>query len=535
MGYEVIQKVGTHQYIYLAEGYRNENGQPRQKRKPIGKIDPVTGQKIYKPEYLAQLEGSVPLTPTGCSDSEKQFSVEDIQKSSVRSYGTYYLYKKISERNGLVRALKESLSGCWTEYFTLACYMVSTGEPLMYCEDWLKDTESYPVRPLSSQRISELLTALPAEGREAFYGNWYAAHNDKEYLALDITSESSYSELIEDVEWGYNRDHEQLPQVNLCMMMGETSRLPIHQSVYAGSHKDVCTLTTTLSRFEATTGKHSATLVMDKGFFSAKNIKFLLGDSQRPAYNFLISMPFTSAFAKKQVESESKDIDCVENTIVVNGHTLRAVTKVRAWDKDHKVYTHIYYSAKKALGIREELYGKVSLLKQKASEHPEECIKEEECRKYLNIRKSEKQASGYTVSIRNEVLKKELNTAGWVVLISNDVADARKAMNIYRDKDVVEKSFLRLKNSIDLGRLRVHSENAMQGKLFVGFLASILMAEINKTMTSHDLYKKYTMREMTNMLAKLRVQDINGKRILYPVTKEQRLIYEAFELELPRV
>ena len=46
MSYEVIQKVGRHQYIYLAEGYRNENGQPRQKRRPIGKIDPVTGQKV---------------------------------------------------------------------------------------------------------------------------------------------------------------------------------------------------------------------------------------------------------------------------------------------------------------------------------------------------------------------------------------------------------------------------------------------------------------------------------------------------------
>ena len=75
----------------------------------------------------------------------------------------------------------------------------------------------------------------------------------------------------------------------------------------------------------------------------------------------------------------------------------------------------------------------------------------------------------------------------------------------------------------------------MQGKLFVGFLASILMAEINKTMSGHDLYKKYTIREMTNLLAKLRVQDINARRILYPVTKEQRLVYEAFDLEIPKL
>lgn len=531
MSYEVIQKVGRHQYIYLAEGYRNENGQPRQKRRPIGKIDPVTGQKVYKPEYLAQLHRNG--AQSGNLEPEGLFSAEDIRKSSVRSYGSFYLYRKIAERNGMVRALMEALPACWTEYFTLACYMVSAGDPLMYCEDWLKDTESYPVGSLSSQRISELLLSLPPQGREAFYGSWHAAHNDVGYLALDITSESSYSELIEDVEWGYNRDHEQLPQVNLCMMVGETSRLPVHQTVYAGSHKDVRTLVTSLSRFEAATGKRPATIVMDKGFFSAKNINFLLGDSDGEAHNFLISMPFTCAFAKKQVESERKDIDCVENTIVVNGYPLRAVTKLRAWNKDHKVYTHIYYSAKKASGIREDLYAKVALLKQRADAEPEKCLDDGECRKYLIIRRSEKQASGYTVSIRSDVLEKVLYTAGWVVLISNNIPDALQAMCVYRDKDVVEKSFLRLKNSIDLGRLRVHSDNAMQGKLFVGFLASILMAEINKTMDRHGLYKKYTMKELVNLLAKLRVQDINGRRILYPVSKEQRIVYEAFDVELP--
>lgn len=89
MSYEVIQKVGRHQYIYLAEGYRNENGQPRQKRRAIGKIDPVTGQKVYKPEYLAQLHGDG--AQAGDMGQEGLFSVEDIRKSSVRSYGSFYL------------------------------------------------------------------------------------------------------------------------------------------------------------------------------------------------------------------------------------------------------------------------------------------------------------------------------------------------------------------------------------------------------------------------------------------------------------
>lgn len=56
------------------------------------------------------------------------------------------------------------------------------------------------------------------------------------------------------------------------------------------------------------------------------------------------------------------------------------------------------------------------------------------------------------------------------------------------------------------------------------------MLEIYKTMVENNLYKNYTMRELLNVAVKIRVQDINAQRILYPVTKEQRLIYEAFGL-----
>ena len=60
-------------------------------------------------------------------------------------------------------------------------------------------------------------------------------------------------------------------------------------------------------------------------------------------------------------------------------------------------------------------------------------------------------------------------TAGWLVMISNNVSDPKEALAIYREKDVVEKGFLRLKNSLDLGRLRVHREDSMQNKVFCRF------------------------------------------------------------------
>jgi len=292
----------------------------------------------------------------------------------------------------LSSALRQAVPDAWQELFMLACYMISTSDPLMYCDDWLSGTESYPVGSMSSQRISDLIRSITSKQQQDFYQTWYAANNEDEYLALDITSASSYSELIDDVEWGYNRDHDNLPQVNLCMLMGETRRLPLFQSLYSGSQKDVRTLAHTLAQFEAITGNRAITVVMDKGFFSTRNINYMLKNTGNGPVKFLISVPFTAAFAKKQVESERKDIDSIENTILINGSSLRAVTKERMWDKDHMLYTHIYYNAKKAQGIREDLYATVALLRQKAIANPEKCLDDEACQKYLIIRKSEKQS-----------------------------------------------------------------------------------------------------------------------------------------------
>jgi len=95
---------------------------------------------------------------------------------------------------------------------------------------------------------------------------------------------------------------------------------------------------------------------------------------------------------------------------------------------------------------------------------------------------------------------------------------------------VVEKGFLRLKNSIDLERLRVHSGNSVQGKLFVGFVASVIMSGINKVISNKKLYRKYTMKELIRILAKLRILEINEQSIIAPLTKEQRMIFEALDI-----
>lgn len=525
----IKQKVGDKIYLYESVSYRNENGRPRNKRVTIGKIDTATGNPIYKPEYLVRMAEAG--TPIEILATNLQFSVADIRGSSIKDYGAFYLFKNIAKEVGLSDSLENSIPKYWQEIFMLACYLVSSGEPFMYCDDWIRSTSCFPVGNMSSQRISELLTAVTPEMREDFYQAWCRCRSEQEYLALDITSASSYSKLIEDVEWGYNRDKEQLAQINICMLMGEKSRLPIYQTIYSGSLKDVSTLKTTLSRMNSVSERKSTLVVMDKGFYSTSNINVILDDPSD--IRFIIAVPFTAGFARKQVESERKDIDCLQNTIVSGGSSVRGVTKLRSWNKDHKLYTHVYFNAMKAMNLREELYAHVTVLKEQAEVNPAVAMQKDEYTKYLSIRSSEKSTSGYTISIKEDIVAKELEVAGWMVLISNDIANAKDAISIYREKDVVEKGFLRLKNSLDLGRLRVHSSDSMQNKVFIGFIALILLSYIHTVMSDKDLYRQMTMKKLIMTLAKLRVQEINGHRILFPLTKEQKEIFKVFNLTEP--
>jgi transposase len=524
-------KVGKYTYLYEAKSYRNSDGKPRSVKYPVGKVDPVTREYVYKPEYIARMAQAG--TPPEVNERKPgvTFTEEELKNSSIREYGTYYFLDALADTTGLKNVLRMSAPESWTELLTLAIYLICTEDPLMYCNYWVESTETLPTGSLSSQRISELLHKVTEGERADFFTGWARYRMEQEYLALDITSVSSWSELIDDVEWGYNRDHEKLPQINLCMLMGENSKLPVYYTIYSGSLKDVSTLDATLKQVTVhIKGEISVPVVMDKGFYSRNNVNAMLDDKK---YRFLIPVSFSSLFARNQVAGEKKDIDKLANTIVCGKGSVRGVTKTRVWKDGREVFTHIYYNPLKAVKRKEELYAHVTSLAALAKADPAKKEYQSEFKKYLIIRASSKSSFGHTISIREEVIQKELETTGWLVLISNHIENCEEALKIYRAKDVVEKGFMRLKNSIDLGRLRIHSQSSMQNKVFIGFLSLVLLSHMNKIMLEKDLYKRMTMKEMLLILKKLRIQHVSGRRILFPLTKEQKRILEAFSIAEP--
>lgn len=514
-------KSGKYTYLYESVSYRDEKGRPRCRRTIIGKLD-NNHMPEYKKEYIEKLAAAGKETPPKSS-----YSLEEIRDSSIKEYGAHYLFRKIAEATGLLKILEDIFSSRYQKIFDLACYLAASGDPLMYCDDWLSKTEAFTSR-LPSSEISELLQDIDQGKQEAFFAAWSAYRREREYLALDITSVSSYSKLISDVEYGYNRDGENLPQVNLCLLVGEESRLPVYRMLYQGSLKDVSTLKTSL-KAAYSLGKERLRLVMDKGFFSKKNLETLLSGPEQSA--FLLAVPFTSKIAKDAVNAyrdKVEDVNCAIPWDKQSIQGIAAATKIA----DKKAYVHVFYNMVKAAETKSCLRGYVKRLSAMAAENPENKDFKEEFDYYLRIT-PDKRTGKPRVSIKKDVVEAEYEHAGYLVIVSNHCRSPENAIYLYRTKDVVEKGFYRLKNELDLNRLRIHSDPAMRAKIFVSFISLILVCYIHKVMMEHKMYKDWTMREMIKNLEKLRVQYIAENRILYPLTKTQRKIYACFGLGTP--
>jgi transposase len=469
-------------------------------------------------------------TPVEQSSQEETFTENDIKRSTVKEFGAFYLYRKIGEETGLLNILKEIFPDRWEQIFNIACYLVSSGDPLMYCVDWMEKTEAFQCGALSPAAITEMYKDITFADQSEFFEKWAAYRDEKEYLALDITSVSSYSELIQDVEWGYNRDREHLPQINLCMLMGEESGLPVFQTTYSGSIGDVSTLKSIL-KIAAALPLKKLLIVMDKAFGKIKNIDAMLSDKQD--VRFLVATSFNLAFSCEAVKNERGTIDTIENTIIIGDDSVRGVTRRLIWGDRHTLSMHIYYNALNAAKIKEDMYSNVASMLEILKQDPTDKKKAEKYKTYLEV-KAGAEHEGCEIAVRHDVVNKKLSHKGWLVLVGNQSFDATKALAIYRAKDVVEKGFYRMKNCLDLGRPRVHGDATMQSKVFVSFIALILECRIHRVMLMSGLYKTMTMKKLILTLEKLRIQHIKGKDILFPLTKVQKGIFKAFHFEVPK-
>jgi len=112
--------------------------------------------------------------------------------------------------------------------------------------------------------------------------------------------------------------------------------------------------------------------------------------------------------------------------------------------------------------------------------------------------------------------------------------DAVTALEIYRNKDVVEKAFGNLKERLNMHRTVVSSEKSLDGKLFVQFVALVYLPYIKKQMQVTDLVKKYALRALLDKLDVIECFQQPGRTIqVGEMLDEQKRLYHELGVSPP--
>lgn len=506
-------------YVYDCESKRDPvTGIPKTKQTYMGKRDKITGEitppKMRKPRKKTQIKKINTDNNNESSNDSLNHDSNDLLEANnnlmpidnennlymkTLIYGPYYLLNRITETLNLKNILKKYFPDDYQIIMSLSYYVAQKGQPLYRIEGW-SNTHIHPYGFfIGAPRVSELLKTISEDQIQSFLGAWLKQISEKEHLFFDITSISSYSKSNEYVRYGYNRDDEKLEQINLALLLGQESRLPCYFRTLPGNINDVSTLKTTVNHLNLM-GVKKLSYILDKGFFSNDNIEGLIKNRS----NFLISVPKNRIWLEKILNNYLESITQPENYYKVSDdESIFAIKHTFKWQNtDKRLYLYIFYNNNKKGEDYNDFIGHLLTLKEQILANKTDQKLYENFSRYIIIKNTPKR--GLTIKFNhNEIKTYENKYTGFNCYLSTINRPCLDILQLYRDKDKVEKGFDDVKNTLDAKRLRIHDSISMNPRILIQFLALIYISYIRKITKSDKNLRNISTKELFDRLETL--------------------------------
>jgi transposase len=351
-------------------------------------------------------------------------------------------------------------------------------------------------------------------------------------LVYDVTSLSSNSKLMDLLEYGYNRDSDGLPQINLSVAVHKEQGLPIYYDIYPGSITDTSILHNTIEKL-ATLDIDDVALILDKGFFSETN----LNDLRDAKLQFILPATFKNKSIKALVTMMKKDIEKGKHLQKYNGNILFVKeANITLGKYSHTVY--VFFDPKRESDERIKLYHRLHSVieilehrKLRKWERPAKVFEDiaGEFKQYLSWRLDD---NAYKIRVKEKAIAQRLNRMGFTIMFYNGKYTWNDVWGWYHERDIVEKVFLFTKNYLNTVPFNAQKTEVAKGLILVGFVALILRFKLLKMMKETDLNKQYSIPKLLLELSKIkRIKLKDGKYITSEVSKKQREIIKSLKID----
>ncbi|MBU2703214.1 transposase [Sporomusaceae bacterium BoRhaA] len=488
-----------------------------------GEIVPTDGRGHKKTEPAVQpKQGPIPISHT-----------------DRRFFGATYLFDRISEKIGVTADLKQCFPKDYKKILSIVYYLIFEDANLLCRFGRWSRIHRHPFSTdITSQRSSELFASVTEEAKSQFFCLQGKRRVEKEFWAYDSTSISSYSEHLQQVRYGKNKDYDPLHQINLALLFGKKSNLPFYYRKLAGNIPNVKTVRELVKELNIL-GYERIKLVMDRGFYSAGNINELFKNH----YKFIVSASTALSYAKAAIKKQGTLMRSWQN--YSEKYELYYYSESIAWDYTQerlykgdaikgskRMYLHFYYNPEKAIEDGKNFNRYMSKLQNELLTGKHFSEHEAAYKKYFETK--ETPIRGIQIAPRQGAMDEARSRCGCFLLLSNEVKDAIPTLELYRNRDVVEKAFGNLKERLNGRRTLVSSNQSPEGKLFVEFIALIYLSYIKKKMEEKDLFKKYTLQSLLDELDVIECYEEPGKAVIVgEILRKQVQIYEDLGVGAP--
>ena len=546
------QKKGGKTYAYRSTSHRIPGKKnPVSTNEYLGVVDPETGEIVPKKVRA----------PAATIEKDGNGEPSDKEMYALR-YGSVVFLDAVQRS----LHIEEDLFSAFPDLYRkiLATAMAQVMEPSVMDEVHLTMEESViasflQVRgDLSPAVLSEMTKdiGMSPMSMDMFFEKRYERHEGGTF-AIDITSESTYGDLNGWAEWGYNRDHEKLRQVN-WLLVTDTDGIPMSFQMLPGSVADITTLKLVVEDLKDKGLKGDA--LFDRGFESAANVRYLLENG----IGFVTPSNIDSKSMKAVLTECYPQARDPRNQDILEGNRFGHVTVpvaivpksekegcpeyVYTTDMDHgsesavECLAHVIYNPDAEVKITDSYMVDIHAMKTKL-EGLSYCAATQVLQKRKDLANaltlSADEEGNAVVEINWNSVSFSNNRAGIYILVTPKGTTWDEAVTAYELRNQVEEAYDAYKNDLDGKRIRTPDPDRARGRFFVRFVALMMFVYIRRRLRMYrdslpaskrkdDKVHKMTVREVLRSLNTIMAVGSIGNWKLTHITKANRQIFAAF-------
>ncbi|MBM7563051.1 IS1634 family transposase [Fusibacter tunisiensis] len=391
----------------------------------------------------------------------------------------------------------------------------------------------------SDSTISRFFSEITEDDRIDFLNSWNKNRNHKEqiYLSYDSTNKNCKAGDIEKAEYGHPKEDIGAAVVNYSLAYDINNQEPLLYESYPGSIVDVSQLQYLIEKVQAY-GYKDIGFVLDRGYFSRDNLNYM----DRCNYDFVIMVKGKASFVNGLIMDHKGEFETNRNCAIKAFRTYGMTVCDKLYADDIKDrYFHIYHKVNRESAERAQLENELQRMEEMMNKSKGKDIdfgKKYEHYYELTYHEKDGKRKFYGYKEREDVIEKELKLCGYFTIVTSKKMSASDALLLYKSRDASEKLFCSDKSFLGNKSFRVSSNDALESKIFVEFIALIIRSKIYTQLRKRmaEMAKKPNYMTVPAALRELEKIELirqpgGNYKLDHAITATQKTILGAFGID----